>query len=122
MIKNVIKKTYFAIQRIKMQIHNFLKTILLFLRRIICEIDNYTILEMIWPVVKKTHRAGYKAWNFKSSNKLLYNNNFISYESWISYKNNILTPNLLRKWVVCMDDLFTRILYLVNNEVIDLNR
>ena len=47
MIKIFIKKTYFAIQRIKMQIHNFLKTILVFLRRIICEIDNYTILEMI---------------------------------------------------------------------------
>ena len=122
MIKNVIKKTYFAIQRIKMQIHNFLKTILVFLRRIICEIDNYTILEMIWQVVKKAPRAGYKAWNFKSSNKLLYNNNFISYESWISYKDNILTPNLLRKWAVYMDDLFTRILYLVNNEVIDLTR
>ena len=122
MIKIVIKKNYFAIQRIKMQIHNFLKTILVFLRRIICEIDNYTILEMIWPVVKKVPWAGYEAWNFKSSNKLLYNNYFISYESWISYKNNILTPNLLRKWVVCMDDLFTRILYLVNNEVIDLTR
>ncbi len=53
MIKIVITKTYFAIFKIKMQIHNFSKKNISNLAKNYLNIGNYTILGMIWPVVKK---------------------------------------------------------------------
>ena len=59
MIKIVIKKIYFSIQRIKIQIHNFAQNNISIVANNYLEIYNYTIQGMILKLVKKTPRATY---------------------------------------------------------------